>query len=227
MSQNQSLPDQSLPVFPVQKGKLFVVSAPSGAGKTTVVTALITRMTAAGESLERVITYTTRALRLGERDGVDYHFISVSEFECKIKEGFFINWSGAYGNYYGLPQSIIEQAQQGRSFILVLDRAGAQEVLAKEPSAVLVWLYTHTLDILHARLVGRGTDTPDQIAYRLALAQQEYELEKQKPLFHHHILNDFVENAVTKFENIVRLELAHSLASNRSNSASGRAISEI
>lgn len=209
MSENHIVVPSMVSVDYNKRGKIFVVSAPSGAGKTTVVTALLTKMAVSPDCLERVITYTTKTPRLGEQDGIDYHFVSVSEFEGKIQEGFFIEWSQAYGHYYGSPRSIMKQVQQGTSFIMILDRAGARAVLNNDPCAVLIWLYTHSIEVLRTRLMARGGENEAQIVYRLGLAQQEYDQEKEEKLFGYHILNDFVENAVKNFENIIRRELTH------------------
>src|SRR5437879_4794715 len=105
-------------------GKLFVISASSGAGKTTLVTAIITHM-GGHVNLERVVTYTTRTPAPGDVPGVDYHFVTPAQFQEKIAAGFFMEWSTAYGHYYGSPRSVLDEVAAGNSRILILDRAGA------------------------------------------------------------------------------------------------------
>ena len=190
-------------------GKLFVVSAPSGAGKTTLVTEVIRRM---GDvcSLERVITYTTKPARPGEdRHGIDYHYLSTQDFEAKIANGFFLEWSGVYGYYYGSPRSVLDELAQGFSRILILDRAGARATKRQYEPAVLVWIYTKNVAVLQERLAGRvrGADAADQIACRLALACEEIEQENQARLYAHHLLNDCFRTALRELEGLIKKEL--------------------
>ena len=184
-------------------GRLFIISAPSGAGKTTLTSAILNDMRPL-YALERVITYTSKAPRPGEVHGRDYYFVSVAEFEQKIQEGFFIEWSGAYGNYYGSPKTILADLAAGKSFIMILDRAGAHAVQQKVADAVLIWIHIHSIDILRERLITRGQDSEEQMVRRLLLAQQEVEEELKNPLFQHHIINDFFEVAVENIKNIIK-----------------------
>jgi guanylate kinase len=190
-------------------GKLFVVSAPSGAGKTTLVTEVIRRM---GEfcPIARVVTYTTKPARPGEdRHGIDYHYLTPHEFQAKIAQGFFLEWSGTYGNYYGSPRSVLDDLLQGFSRILILDRAGAQNVKRCYEPAVLIWIYTKSIGVLQERLSGRsrGADAADQIARRLALAREEVEQEMRARLYEHHVLNDCFQSALQEFEGVIKKEL--------------------
>lgn len=182
-------------------GKLFIVSAPSGAGKTTLVTRLLQDLRP-HYAIERGITYTSRAPRLGEQHGIDYHFISSAEFEAKIAQSFFLEWSGQYGAYYGLPRSIIDQMEQGRSFFMILDRSGARAIKEQVPGAVLIWIKTGSVEVLKERLLARGKDTAEQIEHRLRLAHQEIQQEEENPLFNHAILNDSFEIAVENLKAI-------------------------
>lgn len=189
------------------KGKLFILSAPSGAGKTTLVTALLERF-GRYYTLERVITYTSKAPRQTERPGIDYHFISPEEFERKINEGFFMEWSKCYGTYYGSPRSVLDEVARGKSFIAILDRLGAQNIVRNSyDQAILIWLYTHSMNDLRVRLEGRNTETQEQIERRLVLAQQEIYEECVSPQYHYHILNHDFERALKKFERVLRREL--------------------
>jgi guanylate kinase len=187
-------------------GKLFVISAPSGAGKTTLVTALINDI---GKShvLERVVTYTSKSPRPAEVNGVDYHFITPQEFERRIAAGFFLEWSTAYGTYYGTPASIREGLNKGTSYIIILDRVGAQALTQLYKDVVLMWIEVSSLAILEERLKERGQDTPEQIARRLVLAQKEIESEKLTPFFHYHVMNSVFEDAYKIVKSLVCNEL--------------------
>jgi len=187
-------------------GKLFIVSAPSGAGKTTVISAVIKQL---GDmyNLKQVITYTSRAPRKGEQHGIDYYFISHKEFEKKINEGFFIEWSDVYGNYYGSPTGIVDELAQGASYIIILDRMGALAIESIITDAILVWIYTKTLDILHERLIGRECNNKEQVDRRMIIAQHELDQERLLPLYHHHILNDEFEKTIKKMTKIIRNSL--------------------
>lgn len=187
-------------------GKLFIVSAPSGAGKTTVVNNVLS-IIPAHYNIERVITYTSKAPRLNEIQGHDYHFISKQEFERKITESFFLEWSDAYGNYYGTPSYIKDHLNDGRSFILIIDRVGAQKLIRHIPEAILIWLYTQDISVLENRLKLRKTENEEQILKRLSLAIQEIEEECKNSLYPHKILNDRLENAVQMMELIIKNEL--------------------
>jgi guanylate kinase len=190
-------------------GKLFIVSAPSGAGKTTLVNNLCDHIGVECR-LERVITYTTKKPRPGESDGKDYYFLSKDEFERKAQEGFFIEWSTAYGHYYGSPRYILNDFSEGRSHILIIDRQGAKAVYSQIQTAVLIWIYTENIGILSNRLRQRNTENDEDFLKRIALAQKEIEDERINSFYHYHVLNDNVEIAVQKLIAIVLDELKKS-----------------
>ena len=133
----------------------------------------------------------------------------------KIKQGLFLEWSGEYGNYYGSPRHIVDEIEQGISKILVIDRLGAERVfsIAKDPSPTLtdkitsIWIHTSDISELKRRLVRRAKDTPEQIARRLELAQQELEKEQARPLYTHKILNDDFKKASTELHALMVCEL--------------------
>ena len=195
-------------------GKLFIVSAPSGAGKTTLVNEVLGRL---GQKypIDRVVTYTSRAIRSGEKPGKDYHFLSPEAFKHKINEGFFLEWSGQYDHYYGTPRYTLSELEQGLSRVLVIDRAGAKSVLAiaLDPSPTLregvvpIWIYTSDFAELERRLVARGDNTNEQIKRRLEIAQKEVEKEQEKPLYKHRILNDDFTKAAQELEALFVCEL--------------------
>lgn len=182
-------------------GKIFIVAAPSGAGKTTLVTKAIKELSPSYK-IERAITYTSRLPRIGEKQGIDYHFIDEQEFINKINGGFFLEHSTVYGTYYGSPASLINKVEEGTSYIMILDRAGTQRIMEQVPSAVAIWIYVG-LGVLKERLKLRNSESHEHIQKRLALAEQEFAQEQQSPLFHYYVHNDQIELAYTTFKNIL------------------------
>lgn len=189
------------------KGKLFLVSACSGAGKTSLVNRLIEDVGMSCQ-LERVVTYTTKCPRACEIPGIDYHFLSPTEFEQKCGEGFFLEWSNAYGAYYGSPRNSVKDVLEGKgSRVLIIDRVGAEKVFSEVPDAIGVWLYTKNFQDLKKRLISRGADPIDKIEERLKLAEWEIEREIKFPLYNYHILNDNFEVALKELKRIIQGEL--------------------
>lgn len=189
------------------KGKLFLISACSGTGKTSLVTQLIADVGVSCQ-LERVITYTTKGPRACEVSGIDYHFLAQEEFERKLSEDFFLEWSDAYGAYYGSPRHSVEEVESGKgSRILIIDRIGAEKVLSTVSSAVSIWLYTSNFEELKNRLISRGADPVDKIESRLEQARWEIEREIKFPLYNYHILNDNFEVALKELKHIIQVEL--------------------
>jgi guanylate kinase len=187
-------------------GKLFIISAPSGAGKTSLVHAIMDRVSPK-YPLKRLITYTSRAPRTNDINGIDYHFVSPSEFEQKIAEGFFMEWSNVYGAYYGSPRSALDEIQEGISYIVILDRAGTRQVVEKTTLAVPIWVTPPTIEVLEQRLRNRNTETIGQIERRLWLAKQEIEEEERQLFYPHHLINDEFETAVTDLEALIVAEI--------------------
>jgi len=195
-------------------GKLFVISAPSGAGKTTLAEKVLEHLSSK-YPIGRVVTYTSRVARQGEKNGQDYNFVSSQEFEQKMKDGFFLEWSGEYGHYYGTPRHIVDDLAQGFSRILIIDRLGARRIfeIAKDASPTLtnmvtsIWIFPPSISELEKRLVGRAKDTTKQIEKRLALAQKELQEENTNPLYDHTILNDDFSEAMQKLEALLICEL--------------------
>lgn len=186
-------------------GKIFIISAPSGAGKTTLVHALLAQY-ASHYSIERLITYTSRAPRVIEKAGYDYHFISNREFEEKIEQGFFLEYSTAYGAYYGISRALIAQLSAGKSYLIVVDRQGARSLKEKIDNAIAVWLYTD-LPTLEERLYARATDTKEQIAKRLAIAQQEMDEENKTNFWNYRLFNQNLSDSLLFFESIFHHQL--------------------
>ena len=152
------------------RGHLYVIAAPPGAGKTSLLQALMRRRPALSFS----VSCTTRAPRPHEQDGRDYHFISRGEFEQLIAAGEFIEHADVFGNLYGTRRAVVELAlTKGRDLILEIDWQGARQVRERLPEAIQIFILPPSWAELEARLRGRGTDSPGVIARRLAESKSE------------------------------------------------------
>lgn len=183
-------------------GTLFIISAPSGAGKTTLVNAVLEKI-AGTYSLNRLVTYTTKLPRAGEKNGIDYHFLTEQEFKRFIERNLFLEWSCSYGSYYGTPRSLIDDLSSGQSYFAIVDRSGAQVLSSFIERSVRIWIHTKNMAILETRLKTRGTESPDVIAKRLAIAQTEIDQENKNRFYDHHILNDIFEIAINELKAII------------------------
>lgn len=188
-------------------GKLFIISGPSGVGKTTLANAMLARL-GKSHNVSRVITYTTKSPRAGEQAGVDYHYLSIPEFQAKLASGFFIEYSQAYGNYYGSPKSVINELKKGKSFILVVDQVGAHHIKHQYAGAVLIWIMPPSLADLVTRLANRATDSSIDMHKRLMLAQQEIANEEKNRFFDYVIENNILHETVGKLELILKAEIS-------------------
>ena len=168
--------------LPTSKGILFIVSAPSGAGKTTIVNAVMEKTTIT-YCLKRLVTYTTKKPRPTDRNGIDYHFITKQQFKSLIEEEFFLEWSCAYDSYYGTPRSLMNELHSGISYVAIVDQSGAQALSALIENSVKIWIYTKDLGILRERLEKRNTELPAIIAKRLAIAQTEIDQENKNRFY--------------------------------------------
>jgi guanylate kinase len=187
-------------------GKLFLLSAPSGCGKTSVTLRALDQLQADQYNISRVVTYTTREPRLTDKSGIDYHFLSALEFENKIKENFFLEWSKAYHNYYGTPGDMISQIERGLSYIAIVDRLGVTSITQKYEKAVSIWLEPPSLEELKQRLYSRQSETEEQIKRRLSLAEQEL-LESVRSPYAYHVVNDVFDETVLYLCSIIKKEL--------------------
>lgn len=177
----------------------IIVSSPSGAGKTTIVDAVLKR----DKSVSRVITATTRAPRTGEKNGVDYHFWTIKQFEQAIKKGQMLEWAQVHTHYYGIPKkSVDDLMKKGICPILVIDVQGARTVKAQYPNAVTVFIVPPSLKELKNRILRRNDNTQD-IEIRLETAKKEMqELDR----YDYALLNDELAEAVDKMAGIVAAE---------------------
>lgn len=179
------------------EGSLYVISGPSGAGKGT----LVERILDGHPDITLSISATTRQPREGEVDGVHYHFMSVDEFEDVIARDGFIEWAQVHSNYYGTPLAPIEQhLAAGDTVLLEIDVQGAFQVLDKLPQAKLVFIAPPSIEELERRLRGRGTETEEVIAQRLANAKGEMDASKDYDFV---IVNDDLERATKELARVL------------------------
>ena len=178
-----------------------MITGPSGVGKGTLIRGLLERLPA----LELSVSATTRPPRAGERDGVDYHFLTSGEFERHVKNGDFVEHATYSGNRYGTLRSELERPlARGVPVVLEIEVQGARQVRQAMPEAVAVFIAPPSLDALRARLIGRGTDAPEQVEERLRTAEREL---AAQPEFAHVVVNDRLEQAIDELGRIVRDQL--------------------
>lgn len=179
-------------------GHLFIISAPSGAGKTTLVKAVQKQFT----DMRYSISYTTRKPRSEERDGVDYHFISKQDFKKGIKKGRWAEWAEVYGNYYGTSAEFIEKnLSSGYDILLDIDVQGTLQILNNYPDSVTIFILPPSMDTLRERLETRGSDGKDVIENRLLNAREEM---AQKTMYRHIIVNDKLSVAIDEISAILK-----------------------
>jgi guanylate kinase len=178
--------------------RAVVITGPSGVGKGTLIRSLRERM----PELELSVSATTRPPRAGEVDGVDYHFLDTDEFAERVAAGDFVEHADYAGARYGTLRSELEtRTAAGRPVVLEIELQGARQVRATLPSAVQVFIAPPSLEALRARLIGRGTDGPEQIEARLRTAEREVAAQDE---FAHVVVNDRLEEAVDALVAIVR-----------------------
>lgn len=182
-----------------EKGVLFVVSAPSGAGKTTIVRRVISQL--AGVSLS--ISCTTRAPRPGEQEGVDYSFITRAEFSALEQAGRFIEWAQVHGDLYGTPRANLERLRQGEDLVLEIDTQGAMKIREAFSDAVLIFILPPSLEVLKGRLRSRGGDAEETIRARLHNAQKELD---QMGCYDYIVVNEEIEEATREVASIIIAE---------------------
>ncbi len=180
-----------------RSGHLFIISAPSGAGKTTLAKAVLKRLT----DMLYSVSYTTRKPRDEERDGVDYHFISKQDFEKGIKECRWAEWAEVYGNYYGTSAEFIDKSlSTSRDILLDIDVQGTIQIVKHYPDSVTIFILPPSMDILKKRIEMRGTESNAVIKRRLVNAEKEM---AQKHLYRHVIVNDTLSAAIDELIAII------------------------
>jgi guanylate kinase len=180
-----------------KKGRLFIISAPSGTGKTTLCNAIRKRF----PDMLYSISHTTRVPRKDEQNGVDYFFITHDEFEKNIDEGKWLEWAKVHDNYYGTSLDFIERnLADGRNILLDIDVAGTKQILSRLPQSVTVFILPPSFATLKDRLESRGTDSRETIDRRLKNAEKEI---AQKHIYQHHVVNDSLDDAVDQLSGII------------------------
>ena len=183
-------------------GILFIVSAPSGAGKTTLVEKLVERT----PQLKMSRSYTSRAARPGEHDGVDYNFVTRQRFETMVAANEFLEWADVFGNLYGTSASDTERLlAAGDDVVLVIDVQGARQVRRRGVPATTIFVMPPSFEVLERRLRGRSKDTEEAMQIRLQVARQEVAAFTE---YDHIVINDEVDGAVSRLQAIVISERA-------------------
>lgn len=189
-------PDQRL--TPVPTGNLFVLSAPSGAGKTTLCRAIRNRF----PEIYYSISHTTRSPRSGEADGVDYFFTSIEKFQKGIEEGIWAEWAKVHDNYYGTSMAFLNKTlATGADILLDIDVQGARQILEKYPEAVSIFIMPPSLEILLQRLQGRATESRAVIEKRMMNARKEI---AQSRFYQYIVVNDDLEDAKQELFSIIQ-----------------------
>jgi guanylate kinase len=185
---------------PGREGILFVISAPSGAGKTSICREIVDIF----PELRQSVSYTTRLPRNGECDGVEYHFVTPGQFEQMVADSAFAEWAEVHGNRYGTALTALDEARRaGADILLDIDCQGAAQLKRSWPSAVFIFVLPPGLAILQARLQGRQTDSPAVVARRLENARGEI---AQAGWYDYLVINDHLGDAVAEVAAIIRAE---------------------
>ena len=184
----------------MKKGKTFIISGPSGVGKSTVLSALLEKR----PNVYFSVSATTRDPRPGELDGIHYHFMDVGSFRKWIAMDQFLEYAEYVGNFYGTPKRFVDEAmEQGKDVILDIEVQGAIQVTSKRPDTVRIFIAPPSWSELERRLTERGTDSKDKIQKRLLRAKVEFQTAHTYDYF---VINDTVENAVKELDAIMTAE---------------------
>ncbi|MBF0466007.1 MAG: guanylate kinase [Nitrospirae bacterium] len=179
------------------KGRLYILSAPSGTGKTTLCTSLLDLV----PNLKESVSFTTRKPRVGEIQDVDYTFISVEEFKLMLNGGQFIEWAEVFGNYYGTSLKRIEEIlSSGGDVLLDIDIQGVRQIKAKHTDAVFIFILPPSMETLEQRLRGRGKDSEEDIIKRLLVAKKEM---MECVFYDYIIVNDVLDHALNQLQSII------------------------
>ena len=189
--------ETTMPDINVKPGHLFVISAPSGAGKTTLSNYLRQRL----PELKYSVSYTTRPKRPNEVQGRDYHFVRTAEFERMAAENKLLEWANVHGNYYGTSLNYVKnELAAGRNILLEIDIKGAKQILDKGFECVTIFIMPPDMETLRQRLRGRGDEAPESVELRMQNALAEI---AQKDMYQHIIVNDDLEKAQTELYKLV------------------------
>ena len=173
-------------------GKLIVISAPSGTGKTTVVKKLLEQ----NANLVASVSFTTRKIRENEKEGLDYFFVGEKTFEDMIRNNDFLEHATVFGNFYGTErESVSQNLEKGINVILEIDWQGAQQIKSRMPECVMIFLIPPSREVLLSRLKNRGTDSDQEIQYRFNQAVLDLE---QSNMFDHVLVNDQLDKVVSE-----------------------------
>ena len=182
------------------KGKTFIITGPSGVGKSTILHALMEKR----KNLYFSVSATTRDPRPGEEDGVHYHFLNVDTFKEWIARDEFLEHAEFVGNYYGTPKRYVDEAMdRGEDVILDIEVQGAMQISEKRPEVVRIFIAPPSWEELERRLTGRGTDSPEKIRKRLQRAREDAATAR---VYDYIIINDTVEHAVYELDSVMTAE---------------------
>ncbi len=181
-------------------GQVIVISSPSGAGKSSIVKALLER----DNNLWLSVSTTTRAIRPGEKEGVNYNYVDKEDFLKKIDEGYFLEYTNYAGNYYGTPKKFIkEKIEHGTDVILEIEIEGAANIKKLIPEAIFIFILPPSLKVLLKRLKNRNTDSNEKIIERF---HQTYKELNEVTKYNYVVVNDVLEDAINKVESIIKAE---------------------
>lgn len=186
-----------------RRGLLVVISGPSGAGKTSICDALLTRDPQAVWS----VSATTRPPRGGEAGGSSYEYTSRAEFEARRERGEFLEWAEYVGQLYGTPAAqVFEAREAGRDVVMEIDVQGGAQVAERVPESVRVFVLPPTMESLKARLEGRRTESAEQLSKRLAEADGEIGFARDSGKYDHFVVNDVLEDTIKQIAGIIEAE---------------------
>jgi len=184
-----------------KKGTLFVISAPSGAGKTTLTGQVLKQF----PQLSYSISHTTRKPRQGEIHGRDYFFIEDQEFQARIAQDQWIEWAQVHGNFYGTDKAFVsEKLEKGENLLLDIDVQGAKQIMNSDLGLVSIFILPPSIEVLEQRLESRGTDSPSVIAHRMENARWEMD---QQGAYNHVIVNDDLGQAIVELCSILKTKM--------------------
>lgn len=180
------------------RGDIFVVSAPSGAGKTTLIRRLLAEMS----DIHFSVSHTTRPPREGEKEGVDYHFVDRDEFESMMRRGAFLETAEVHGNLYGTSAGPVDEAlAQGKDALLDIDSQGASSLRKLRPGSILVFILPPGVQALRERLAKRGQERPEDLQRRIEAAGKEV---AALPMYDYCVVNDSLDRASGELQSIIR-----------------------